>query len=339
MWLSEERKPYDQWVTKAAAVPFLALVPARRALAVASPDGATVPCPNHTASPCLLRAQVLSYGRLGLLGRNGWYCKESDVERWVGLAGWRGLRDAHVAEYFNYSFIAFEESWGPNQPLLANLGLAYNVEYVGADKAAGTIKARLDADVPVFFYLWTPHPLNARYSLNRIQLPTYSAERFGQGRSDYPIDVLEKAGSKRLAELAPDVATLYSRYQITNDVQEAMLVTMDIRGLSVAQAVCEWMRQEESRTIWQEWLPSEHPACSVGSIINGSDCQACPAGSGSLGGSATACTLCAPGNPCPNLATVDAASPRIHFFLRIWCLDGSCPAQVAFSLTRSSRAA
>ena len=262
--------------------------------------------PCHALPDCLalfvLRAQVLSYGRLGLLGRNGWYCKESDVERWLGLAGWRGLRDAHVAEYFNFSFVAFEESWGPNQPLLTNLGLPYNVEYVGADKAAGTIKARLDADVPVFFYLWTPHPMNARYSLNRIQLPTYSPERFGRGRSDYPTDVLEKVGSKRLAELAPDVATLYSSYHITNDVLEAMLATMDIRGLSVAQAVCEWMRQEESRTIWQEWLPSELLACSVGSIINGSDCQACRAGSGSLGGSATACTLCAPGNPCPTLA-------------------------------------
>jgi hypothetical protein len=290
--------------------------------------------PYRISSPCLLRAQVLSYGRLGTLGRNGWYCKESDVERWFGLAGWRGLRDAHAAEYFNFSFIAFEESWGPNQQLLANLGLHYNVEYTGADKAEGAIKARLDADLPVFFYLWTPHPINARYSLNRIQLPAYSAERFEQGRSDYPTDVLEKVGSKRLAELAPDVAKLYSRYQITNDVQEAMLATMDSRGLSVAQAVCEWMRQEESRAIWQAWLPSE---CSVGSFINGSDCQACPAGSGSLGGSATACTLCAPGNPCPSLAYC-GFSLTAHSFL-LECLDGPCPAQVAFSLTRSSRAA
>ena len=45
----------------------------------------------------LFPRQVVSFGRLGVLGRNGWYCLESDHERWTALAGWRGLKDPAAA--------------------------------------------------------------------------------------------------------------------------------------------------------------------------------------------------------------------------------------------------
>ena len=85
----------------------------------------------------LVCAQVLSFGRSGVLGRNGFYCQDSDVDRFIGLAGWRGLGDPRVPEYFNRTFLGFDESWGPIARLLVNLGLDYyTVDYLGAGSAA-----------------------------------------------------------------------------------------------------------------------------------------------------------------------------------------------------------
>jgi hypothetical protein len=183
--------------------------------------------------------------------------------------------------------------------MFANLGLDYDVDFLGAGAAADAIKARLAGGVPTLFYLWSPHALNAQYILNRIQLPAYSAEGFELGLTDYPVDVLEKVGSKRLSELTPDVAKLYSRFQMDNSAQESMLMQLDGHGQSAAQAVCAWVRKEANAAIWQAWIPNEEFTCSFGQIENKSECIECPAGSGSLGGSQTECELCAAGNPQP----------------------------------------
>jgi ABC-type proline/glycine betaine transport system substrate-binding protein len=146
----------------------------------------------------------------------------------------------------------------------------------------------LDAGLGAFFYLWTPHPLNAQYSLNRIQLPAYSPEGFALGTTDYPIDVLEKVGSKRLADLAPGVATVYSRFYIDNSDQEVIMAPLEGTGQSLSHAVCAWVRTEGKAAIWQAWLPSQDLLCTVGQIANGSACEVCLAGSHSLGGTQTA---------------------------------------------------
>jgi hypothetical protein len=243
---------------------------------------------------------VVSFGRLGVLGRNGWYCREADVERWNALAGWRGLKDPQVRRHFNGSFLAFEaEGWGPNQQLMTNLNLPFEMDYLGAS-AANVIRARLDAGLPALFYLWSPHAFNARYSLNRIQLPAYSPAQFEHGLSDYPMDVLEKVGAKTLSEHTPDLAELYARFSIDNSAQESMLAAMD-SGLSAMQAACTWMRTEENAAIWGAWLPVTKLACDPGNyVVNESSCAPCPAGSASFGGSVSTCTSCSAGKSAPS---------------------------------------
>ena len=241
---------------------------------------------------------MVSFGPLGILGRNGWFCSEADVHRWNALAGYRGLRDPQVRRHFNGTFLAFEaEGWGPNQELMTNLNLRYDVAYLGATAAADAIRARLDAGLATFFYLWSPHALNARYSLNRIQLPAYTPALFKLGLSDYPTDVLEKVAAKNLSEHAPDVATLYSLFRIDNSAQESMLAAID-SGLSAMQATCAWMRKEENAAVWTAWFPVATLACGPGNYaVDESSCAPCPAGSASVGGAISTCTSCTAGKP------------------------------------------
>jgi hypothetical protein len=239
---------------------------------------------------------VVSFGTLGVLGRIGWFCHETDVERWNALAGYRGLKNEAVQRYFNATFLAFERGWGDKEELLmTNLGLPYAVAYLGADAAAETIRERLDAGVPTLFYLWSPHQFNVRYSLNRIQLPAYSPKRFEHGLSDYPTDVLEKVASKRLGEFAAAVAELYSQFQMSNLAQENILDAVD-SGQSTMQAACSWLRETENMAVWEAWVPVEKFACDPGHYaLDAASCAACPPGSTSIGGMVTACVPCLAG--------------------------------------------
>ena len=246
---------------------------------------------------------MLSFGPLGVLGRNGWFCLEADVDRWNALAGFRGLRDPQVWLHFNGTFLAFEAGWGPDQELIENLDLRYDVAYLGADVAPDAIQARLEAGLPTFFYLWSPHPFNSQYSLNRIQLPAYTPKLFDQGLSDYPTDVLEKVASKQLAEFAPAVAELLSRFAIGNAAQESMLAMIGEGevGLSTMHAVCSWIRKES--VVWQAWLPSEKGSCDIGNyVVNETSCAPCSPGSTSVGGPTTTCKRC-PAGARPRLRT------------------------------------
>ncbi len=240
--------------------------------------------------------QVASFGRLGVLGRTGWYCAETDVDRWNALAGYRGLKDPAVKRYFNSTFLAFEaEGWGPNQALMTNLGLPYEVVFLGASAAPNAIRAGLDAGIPSFFYLWSPHGFNIRYGLSRIQLPAYTHQRFEEGRSDYPTDVLEKVASMTLSEHSPRVAELYSRFEIDNSAQESVLAAMD-SGLSTMEATCAWLREEKNVAVWAAWVPAEKFTCDAGHyVVDATSCAPCPAGSASVGGTATACVQCSAG--------------------------------------------
>ena len=220
------------------------------------------------------------------------------MDRWNALAGYRGLRDLEVRRHFNGSFLAFEaEGWGPNQELMTNLDLRYDVAYLGADRAADAIRARLDAGLATFFYLWSPHEFNSRYSLNRIQLPAYTPALFKLGLSDYPTDVLEKVAAKTLSEHAPYVAKVYSLFRIDNLAQESMLAAID-SGLSAMQATCAWMQKEENAAVWTAWLPVATLACDPGNYaVDESSCAPCPAGSASVGGAIRTCTSCTAGKP------------------------------------------
>ena len=217
------------------------------------------------------------------------------MEQWNALAGFRGLKDPTVRRHFNNTFVAFNIDWGDQGMMMSNFGLEYDVVYHGF-AATDLIRARLETGLPVFFFLWSPHAFNIRYSLNRIQLPAYSPKQLREGLSDFPTDVLEKVAWKGLADLAPAVAELYMRLRMDNAAQESMLATIEGDGLSVMQSACAWLRKKENAAVWRAWLPAEKHACDVGHyVVNQTSCAPCPAGSGSVGGTASVCVQCSPG--------------------------------------------
>ena len=107
---------------------------------------------------------------------------------------------------------------------------------------------RLSAGEPTLFYMWTPHPIGKAHKIHRIQLPAQLRE----GKTDYNTDFLEKLASAKLEMVAPRVQDLYSRFTLTNDDQERMMLSMYSEGLSAMEAACAWMKDNRA---WRRWIP------------------------------------------------------------------------------------
>ena len=227
---------------------------------------------------------------------------ERDVAVWPALAGWRGLLDPAVRSHYNGTLFCFGTAgvdsvlWGPQDALMRSLRLGYDIVWMGsAEDSEATLKARLDSGLPTLFFLWSPHQFLSQYALSRIQLPTYSAERYAAYSSDFPFELLEKAAFKNLAQMAPRVYDLYCRFRLDNAVQEILLQAVSIGGQSIMQAACGWLRNPSNSAQWATWIPLQQ--CEIGEYLDASNetCLSCPSGSGSMGGRIATCTACAAG--------------------------------------------
>ena len=66
--------------------------------------------------------------------------------------------------------------------------------------------------------------------------------------------MLEKVASVSLKKVAPHVYDVYSRFSITSDAQEEMMLAVSSNGLSALQAACAWMKNHEEEI--NKWLPA-----------------------------------------------------------------------------------
>ena len=205
-----------------------------------------------------------------------WYTQDSLLEKWPELAGWRGLQNTAAARDVGNELVAFKPGWGKDQSILQRLGVPITVKYYG-DEADAQITRRLDEQRPALFYLWSPHPLLAKYSLSRMSLPAITnVNEFESGYTDYPPDILEKVFALKLAMTAPPVMEMYLRFQIDvrraaprraapvddrvhvvllsfapapllqNYAQTEIMAAVSNEGRPLVSSVCAWLRDERN---------------------------------------------------------------------------------------------
>jgi hypothetical protein len=80
-------------------------------LPVAAPSH---PAPFTRCNAARRNAARLNAGPLGVLGQNGLYTQEANLDEFADLAGWRGLGNPRVKALFNSSLIGFlDVRWLP----------------------------------------------------------------------------------------------------------------------------------------------------------------------------------------------------------------------------------
>lgn len=207
-------------------------------------------------------------GRLGVVGKIGWYIPTYMLNANPELTDWASLTDPATAAIFRTEetgdagrFLAGPTTWTQHDAqIIENLEL--NLEVVSLEDE-GTLLETLDAayqnNEPILMYFWTPHWAHVRYDLTEVSLPPHTEECYAQIEAggvdcDYPDENLIKIFWAGLEADMPDVHTVLSSFTLTNRDQIEMLAMLELEDLSVAEAAQRWVDDHED--IWQAWLPS-----------------------------------------------------------------------------------
>ena len=223
------------------------------------------------------KKQVEMIGELGVEGTSGWYVPtyviKGDAERGIepmapNLKSYKELNQyAHLFTRVESDDKAFcldaVVTWeAHNKERIESLGLnAVNV-FAGTEGALlAELKSAYEKGEPLLLCdMWSPHWAHAVYDLTEIELPPYSEECFGIGSDevgsyacDWPVEALYNVARVGFKDEFPKAYAFLKKMRLSTADQAKMLERVDVDGLSVEEAVREWLAENE--TTWKAWLP------------------------------------------------------------------------------------
>lgn len=218
------------------------------------------------------KAEATIVSDAGYGGTEGWYVPtyviEGDAERGIDplcpdLPDYKALNEC--VEAFATSstspsgrYLSGDPAWGEyygDQARIDNLGLDYKMEFAGSEAAlAAEIKRAYDRGEPILALMWEPHFTTSRYDLTQIEFPPYSPDCWGStfacGWEEGPA---VKIVSDEFQEKYPLAYEVVDNTVISLEELNELIVRIDGDGLTVEEAVAEWMDANED--VWSAWAP------------------------------------------------------------------------------------
>ncbi len=195
---------------------------------------------------------VVEIGKLGPKAKIGWYITQAAIDANPKLATWEGFKDAAATKPFataetgdqgqflmgDPSYVSYDEA------IIKNLNLPLKYTVAGSETALITAIKAADADKkPLLVQFWQPHWLHSKIKMTEVKLPdvtdacTASATaKDGKYACDYPVDVLYKAASAKLAAKNPAALKVLSALTLTNEQQNEISALIDGEGKDPAVA-------------------------------------------------------------------------------------------------------
>lgn len=212
--------------------------------------------------------KVTDIGKLGVIGKIGWFIPTYMLKDHPELATWEGFKKPENAALFKTAetgdagqFIGGDPSFVQyDEALIKNLGLNLKVVFAGSEQAElAALDAAYSRQAAFLFYFWTPHSAHAKYDLTNVTLPPYTPECEAKGADkrdcDYPEDVLYKAAWAGLKDAAPDAFALLSNMNYTSQDQIGMLAAVDVDKKTAAEAAQTWI--DGHKDVWSKWVPTK----------------------------------------------------------------------------------
>ena len=217
-------------------------------------------------------AEVERMGSVGIKGETGWYVPsyviDGDAERGIEPAA-PDLKT--VGDLNNYTsvfatsdtgdkgrLLEFTAAWDtrPEERLDA-FGVDFQAVFAGSEGAAlAQVDAAFQRGEPVLTYLWEPHWAHAKYNLVQLEMPEWSSDCYPDGSSyncGFPTDDVAKLAWPGLKDEFPEAYEFLSRFQMTNEQQNEIVLNLTENDLTVRQAAQEWVDANEA--IWRPWIP------------------------------------------------------------------------------------
>jgi glycine betaine/proline transport system substrate-binding protein len=207
---------------------------------------------------------IVVAGTLGLEPKEGWFYPPYMEEKCPGLPAYQALYDCAQAfaaadTFPNGRLITYPADWGTRSAdLVKAIELPFQPVAGGSEGAmVAEMKAAIAAEQPMIMMFWQPHWIFADIDLNLVEWDRYSAdcESGPQAKDDacgFAQAEVNKITSKGFKDAYPEAFAAFEKMTLTNDVQNALIAKVDNQGMSVEDAVAEWMAANEAT--WKTWI-------------------------------------------------------------------------------------
>ena len=216
--------------------------------------------------------KVQRVGTVGIQGETGWYVPSyvisGDADRGIAPVA-PDLRA--VGDLNNYKsvfatsdtgdqgrLLEYTPAWDtkPEERLEA-FGVDFQVVFAGSEGAGlAELDAAFERGEPILTYLWEPHWAHAKYNLVQVEMPDWSSECYPDGTNyncGFPTDPVAKLAWPGLQEEFPEAYEFLSKFQMTNQQQNEIVLNLTENDLTVRAAAQEWVDANEA--VWRPWIP------------------------------------------------------------------------------------
>jgi len=207
---------------------------------------------------------IVVVGELGLAPSEGWFYPPYMEEKCPGLPSYEALYDCAqafaAAETFpNGRLITYPADWGTrSKDLVTALDIPFQPVAGGSEGAMiAEMKSAVAAEQPMLMMFWEPHWVHAEIDLNLVEWDKATADCEsgpGQERGDacgFAQAKINKIVSANFEEDYPKAFAFIGKYELSNEVQNALIQKVDQDGMEVEEAVEEWLAANEET--WKEW--------------------------------------------------------------------------------------
>lgn len=207
---------------------------------------------------------IIVVGGLGLEPREGWIYPPYMETLCPGLPAYEALYECAQAFAAADTFpdgrlITYPADWGTrSSDLVAAVGLPLKPVPGGSEGAMlAELKSAVAAEQPILMMMWAPHWVHADIEMNWVEwdAPEGACDESNQSRGaacGFQQASVEKIVSKDFGAKFPDAMKMVEQMEMTNAIQNVLILEVDQNGREVEDVVGEWMANNTA--VWQPWV-------------------------------------------------------------------------------------
>lgn len=212
---------------------------------------------------------IVIVGPLGLEPRESWVYPPYMAEVCPGLPDYQALYDCAQAFATAETFpegrlITYPADWGTrSKELVEAIDLPFAPIAGGSEGAMmAELKSAVAAEAPILMMMWSPHWIHAEIDLEWVEWPEYEQGCDTDPSLGISPDAVndcgfenarvEKVVSRDFQETWPAAYELVEALELTNEIQNDLILEVDTKSRSVEEVAAEWI--DQNPTVWSGWI-------------------------------------------------------------------------------------
>ena len=216
----------------------------------------------------LASGKTVDLGETGMQAKEEWWYPLYMKERCPGLPDWQAL--LACGEAFSTPetapkgrYLGGPVTWGGyDEERVEALNLPFEVVHAGTDAALfAEIQSAYERQAPIIAWVYAPHWSTAKFEGEWVEFPVYERACYEDpawgSNADKAYDCgkpfgwIKKVGWKDGEAKWPGAYKAVRAFTIDNATMSALIVKVDLEGMTVDAAVQEWMAANKST--WEAW--------------------------------------------------------------------------------------